>query len=244
MFHPDGPTFFELAQQALSSTERGYDLLAPKFDHTPFRTPDEVLKPIAQWIGPFDRAVDLCCGTGAAMSALRPYARRGVTGVDTSEGMLAVAADNVAAAPGGGTVQFVRHDALTWDGAERFDLAVSFGAFGHILRADEARFVDVVFRALAPGGRFVFVTGRNPGPIHPMWWAAHGFNAAIRLRNLAIRPAFHMYYLTFLWPDVRGLLEARGFEVTAHEGLLEGRFSRAIVVEARRPDGTSGESDA
>jgi hypothetical protein len=25
-------------RQALASTERGYDMLAPKFDHTPFRT--------------------------------------------------------------------------------------------------------------------------------------------------------------------------------------------------------------
>jgi len=43
MFHPAGPTFWELAEQCLSSTERGYDLLAPKFDFTPFRTPDEIL---------------------------------------------------------------------------------------------------------------------------------------------------------------------------------------------------------
>jgi hypothetical protein len=28
--------------QALSSVEGGYDRLAPKFDHTPFRTPDGV----------------------------------------------------------------------------------------------------------------------------------------------------------------------------------------------------------
>ena len=34
MFHPNGPSFFELVEQALSSTERGYDLLAPKFDYT------------------------------------------------------------------------------------------------------------------------------------------------------------------------------------------------------------------
>jgi hypothetical protein len=27
----------ELARQALSSVEDGYDLLAPKFDHTPFQ---------------------------------------------------------------------------------------------------------------------------------------------------------------------------------------------------------------
>ena len=44
MFHPQGPTLRELAVQALSSVPRGYDLLAPKFDYTPFRTPDPVLR--------------------------------------------------------------------------------------------------------------------------------------------------------------------------------------------------------
>ena len=43
MFHGPGPTFFELARQVLSSTERGYDLLAPKFDLTWFRTPDRLI---------------------------------------------------------------------------------------------------------------------------------------------------------------------------------------------------------
>jgi len=33
--------------QALSSVEGGYDLLAPKFDHTPFRTPDGMLDAVA-----------------------------------------------------------------------------------------------------------------------------------------------------------------------------------------------------
>ena len=45
MFHPEGPTFAELARQALSSVERGYDLLAPKFDRTPYRTPDALILP-------------------------------------------------------------------------------------------------------------------------------------------------------------------------------------------------------
>ncbi|MCM2386961.1 SAM-dependent methyltransferase, partial [Streptomyces sp. CWNU-1] len=43
MFTSSGPTFRELTVQALSSIERGYDLLAPKFDATPFRTPDRLL---------------------------------------------------------------------------------------------------------------------------------------------------------------------------------------------------------
>src|SRR5215471_9734038 len=44
MFHGPGPTFFELARQVLSSTEKGYDLLAPKFDLTSFRTPDRLIE--------------------------------------------------------------------------------------------------------------------------------------------------------------------------------------------------------
>ena len=70
MFHPQGPTLRELAVQALSSTERGYDLLAPKFDYTPFRTPEEILVPaLAHLAEPHSitAAVDLCCGTGAAL---------------------------------------------------------------------------------------------------------------------------------------------------------------------------------
>jgi hypothetical protein len=35
MFHPEGPSFWELVVQALSATERGYELLAPKFEYTP-----------------------------------------------------------------------------------------------------------------------------------------------------------------------------------------------------------------
>lgn len=48
MFTKQGPTVRELAVQALSSTERGYDLLAPKFDHTPYRTPDRVLDAVTR----------------------------------------------------------------------------------------------------------------------------------------------------------------------------------------------------
>ncbi len=57
MFTKQGPTVRELAVQALSSTERGYDLLAPKFDHTPYRTPDQVLDAVTREVrglGPFD----------------------------------------------------------------------------------------------------------------------------------------------------------------------------------------------
>src|ERR1700678_2325354 len=94
MFSPRGPSVRELAVQALSSVEGGYDLLAPKFDHTPFRTPVDVLDATAgalRPLGPFDRGLDLCCGTGAGLRVLESLGQGRVTGVDFSAGMLAQA---------------------------------------------------------------------------------------------------------------------------------------------------------
>jgi hypothetical protein len=80
VFHPEGPSFLELVRQALSSTERGYDLIASKFDRTPFRTPDAVIEATLAAVGEVDEAIDLCCGTGAATVPLRMYCRRRVVG--------------------------------------------------------------------------------------------------------------------------------------------------------------------
>ena len=69
MFHPNGPALRELIVQALSSTERGYDLLAPKFEYTPFRTPEAIVVPAIAHLGSpgsIATALDMCCGTGAA----------------------------------------------------------------------------------------------------------------------------------------------------------------------------------
>ncbi|WP_031109110.1 class I SAM-dependent methyltransferase [Streptomyces sp. NRRL S-146] len=72
MFSPEGPSLRELAVQALSSVERGYDLLAPKFDHTPFRTPAAVLDAVGSALVradaralPFAPAFDLVVSFGA-----------------------------------------------------------------------------------------------------------------------------------------------------------------------------------
>src|SRR5262249_5649632 len=94
MFSPHGPTLRELCVQALSSVEHGYDLLAPKFDHTPFRTPPGILDATADALselGPFGDGLDVCCGTGAGVQVLRPLCRGRLTGVDFSAGMLAQA---------------------------------------------------------------------------------------------------------------------------------------------------------
>ncbi len=235
MFHPNGPTFWELAEQALSSTDHGYDLLAPKFDLTPFRTPDSVLEVVARRTserGPVRRALDVCCGTGAALRMFRPICEEGIVGVDRSAGMLAEAERRSADAPGSAPMRFVRGDALELPFGREFDLATCFGAFGHILERDEPRFVDSIAKVLVPGGRFVFVTGEMPPLTSPELWLARGFNLAIRIRNVILKPEFILYYLTFLLPRCQELLEARGFDVEVEAGLFAPPMSRLRLVTA------------
>jgi ubiquinone/menaquinone biosynthesis C-methylase UbiE len=237
MFHPEGPSLLDLLRQALSSTEEGYDRLAPKFDLTPFRTPDALLAPLAYAIGEplsIDAALDVMCGTGAAMRVLRPLCRERVVGVDFSAGMLAEADRRLADSPGDAGVELVRADVLEIDYDREFDVATCVGAFGHILRRDEPRLLGNVQRALRPGGRFVFVTAEAPPATSTWLWVARGFNAVMHVRNALKSPPFLMYYLTMLWPEARAKLERSGFDVEARRGLFEKPFERAILVIATK----------
>jgi ubiquinone/menaquinone biosynthesis C-methylase UbiE len=236
MFHPEGPTFFELVRQALASTERGYDMLAPKFDRTPFRTPDAILERMAARIGAprsIDSALDVCCGTGAAMKWLAPLCRKRVVGIDFSRGMLDEARHRLSDVRGV-DVELVRRDALDMRFDAEFDVVTCVGAFGHVLRRDEPRFIEGIHRALRPGGRFVFVSAEMPPLYAPARLLAHGFNAAMHVRNAVVKPEFVMYYLTFMWPGVRALLEAAGFRVGVERGTFGTPYGRVLLVTATR----------
>ena len=238
MFHPQGPTFFELARQCLSSTEQGYDLLAPKFDLTPFRTPDRVLEVVAQRVrslGPVDSLLDVCCGTGAALHWLGPQCRRAV-GIDFSRGMLEVARAHGRGQPSRTQIDYVRGHALEMPFAAGFDLVVSFSAFGHILPTAEPQLVRQIAAALKPGGKFLFVTSTMPAKWSRAYWLARGFNAAMHLRNALVAPPFVMYYLTFLLPQVQGLLERHGFRVDVSDP-FDGPHRRLRLVIATLESG-------
>jgi ubiquinone/menaquinone biosynthesis C-methylase UbiE len=221
------PTLKELAVQALSSVERGYDLLAPKFDATPFRTPDWMLAATITALreyGPFERGLDVCTGTGAGLEMLEEATAEPPTGVDFSAGMLEQAR---AAHPG---ADLVRADAraLPFDAA--YDLVVSFGALGHFLPEERPPLFEGIFRALRPGGVFALPMSRAPRRTQPAYWLLSGFDLAMRVRNAVWRPKFVMYYRTHPRPALLADLAAAGFVVdtTPMPGVGE-------LVVARKP---------
>jgi len=241
MFSPRGPSLRELAVEALSSVEGGYDRLAAKFDYSAFRTPDGVLDATADALRPlrpFGRGLDLCCGTGAGMRVLGSLCQGPIAGVDFSAGMLARARS---AHP---DARWVRADARALPFAEAFDLAVSFGALGHFLPAERPALFAGVYRALRPGGVFALPVGAPQPVTSTRYWALLGFDLAMRVRNAVWRPPFVMYYRTFPLPAVRGDLLASGFTVTAVPLTALGQRGdgnpRCWLVVARRPSDRAG----
>ncbi|WP_151773882.1 class I SAM-dependent methyltransferase [Streptomyces abyssomicinicus] len=236
-YGPQGPTLGGLAVQALSSVERGYDLLAPDFDHTPFRTPDGFLRATRDGLaplGPFEDGLDLCCGTGAGLDVTAALCRRSVTGVDVSAGMLERARR---AAP---RAALVRADARALPFAPAsFDLAVTFGALGHFLPRDLPALFGQAHRVLRPGGRLAFPL---PGPPRPGSRAALGllaFDTAMRVRNAVWRPPFVMYYRVLTFGVLRSVLVRTGFTVETYAmaefGRREDGSPRCRLVVATRP---------
>jgi ubiquinone/menaquinone biosynthesis C-methylase UbiE len=244
-----GPSLGELAGQALSSVEGGYDRLAPKFDHTPFRTNDAILGATAAALrpfGPFGPGLDVCCGTGAGWAVLESVCQGPLAGVDFSAGMLAQArrtGGGVGAAPGVDT-RWVRADARQLPFRAGFDLAVSFGALGHFRPAERPALFSGVYRALRPGGLFAVPLAAPPRVGSGWYWGLAGFDLAMRARNLVWRPPFVMYYRTCSWPAVRADLAAAGFAVTVLPLTALGRRQdgspRYGLVLARKPGPPGG----
>ncbi len=160
------------------------------------------------------------------LEVLRPLATELTVGLDFSRGMLEVARKTRAS--------LVRADALAPPFGEAFDLVTCFSALGHFLPSEQVRLVRAVRSALRPGGRFLFATGNMPHPLSRSYWLHRAFNAAMHVRNAVWSPPFVMYYLTFLLPEARLLLEAEGFEVRVKSGLFPSPFERYLLVDARR----------
>jgi len=215
------PTFFELLKQSLQNVEGGYDLLAEKFDASDYITPEAILKPfferIRQERNDFAQGLDLCCGTGAATKHLAGLCSDSITAVDLSQGMLDKCKERLSVSHPQLKSHFIKANALDLPFDQEFDLVVSFGAFGHILTAEEEQFIRQIHRSLRPGGQFYFITTEALPMTSLSYWRQKSFNAILRIRNFLIKPEFIMYYLTFRLPEVQIKLEKAGFDVSVLE---------------------------
>ena len=240
------PSFFELARQALSSTRRGYDLLAPKFEYTPYATPSEWVEQAVEYVSgryPLDhkemRGADLACGTGRGARALRVECRE-VDGYDFSQGMLEKASQLSGATSG---FHWIREDLaqLRLPGAS-YDRIVTFGAWGHILPGFRKRLLAQIPAALKPGGTFYTLTADEARPWEKRFWISLAFDIAIRIRNLVWFSEFHMYYrlnstqqLLKLWHEISKESGGPKFETEVFH--LEGQpDALKLLVLRRKPN--------
>jgi len=147
-----------------------------------------------------ERVLDLGCGNGALTARLAELGAR-VVGVDAS-------ADQVAAAKACGL------DARVMDGQalafeSEFDAVLSNAAIHWMRRAESV--VDGVWRALAPGGRFVAEMGGGANVAVVL----DALTAALARRGIDARAVMPWYFPTDA--EYRTLLEQRGFAVASIE---------------------------
>lgn len=201
-------------------------------------------------LGPEQRALDVCCGTGDVSLALARTGAR-VTGLDFSPEMLTVARQRArrAAEP----VEFVQGDALALPFAEGSFDAVTI-SYGLRNLADFRAGLAEMARVLRPGGRLVVLDFGQPA--NRLWRALY-FAYLRRVvpafgRVFASRAEAYAYILESLrhYPDQAGvaaLLSGVGLKQVRVINLLGGAMVIHVAekgVSARDGSGKSdGESD-
>lgn len=190
------------------------------------------------------RILDLCCGTGQLAAALtaRQFA---VTGVDGSGDMLRIARQN---APG---ASFILGDARTLDMREQFHAAVStFDSMNHIVTLDELTAVFAnMYRALIPGGTFVFDMNMEEGYRARWWGVLQGHDDPIRYVIRAVycpETKLGRNLVTLERPDTGDrveitLIERCYAETTVRAALAAAGFGRIRVHDGHRDLNLFGE---
>ena len=110
---------------------------------------------------PGEAVLDVGCGTGTTtrMAASAVGSGGAVTGLDVSADMLEAAADDAAEAAaddaagseGGGTLEWLEADVVTWQPQRTWDVVIS--RFGVMFFGDPAAAFATLARAMRPGGR-------------------------------------------------------------------------------------------
>lgn len=240
----EGPGFLELAQQGLSSTLGGYDLLAPKFELTPYATPTEWIEEALQTVDSRyprartgKRGLDLACGTGRGSRALSVLCEE-VLGVDFSPAMLEQARRLSQSYEG---LSWSRQDLSTLElKAESYDYITTFGAWGHVLADFRRHLLQEILKGLRGDGVFVTLTADRADPWEKRYWQTLLFDSGVRVRNRLWPQEFHMYYRINSTEDLRRdflRLGGPAFQVTLDRLSSLKTEPISLLVVRRRPTG-------
>ncbi len=164
------------------------------------------------------RILDFGCGTGTGTKFLgEQFGEARVLGVDISGSSLEAGRKRY----GSARIQFC----LTkeYQPAAEFDLAFCNGVFHHIPLAERARAVELILRALRPGGLFAF-------------WENNPWNPGTRY--VMSRIPFDRDAITLPPPEARRLLGAGGFQVLRTDFLFI--FPRVLGWLRRFEPGLAG----
>jgi demethylmenaquinone methyltransferase/2-methoxy-6-polyprenyl-1,4-benzoquinol methylase len=181
-------------------------------------------------LGPGDRGLDICCGTGdLTMELARMYRHSAVVGLDLSEPMLVCARSKARRAAVGAVdddsrVRFVRADAHEPPFPDAAFGAVT-AAFGIRNLPDLPRAFSALWRVTRPGGRFVCLEITTPpaGPgrrFHAFW-----FDRCVPLLGRLVAGDGAAY--SYLPASVRAFPDADGLAGLLHDaGWRSIRFRR------------------
>ena len=169
-------------------------------------------------MGPFDRVLELACGTGIWTRILAKIGRE-VTAVDAAHEMLEIARRKVDR-PGSGHMRFQLADLLHWEPAEgeEYDLVFFASWLSHVPPAALDSFLDKVCQAVARGGLLAIVDEYAPSEEDRR--IAKGTTYA--KRSLRDGRTFTIVKVFYDPAFLEGKLKKLGFEVQKQK--LGGRF--------------------
>lgn len=193
--------------------EEGYDRLGARYlEWTTAGGPgvrEWFLDEVLQRLPAGSAVLELGCGPGTVSPVLADGRR--YTGVDLSEGQLALARERL---PEG---TFIKGDFTTIEiPAAAFDGVVAFFVFNHVPRAEHAPMFARVFSWLRPGGRFMLSLGASntDDEIQEDWLGVPMFFAGFEpdANERTLRDTGFDLELS----EIRNELEQGGLEVTFH----------------------------
>ncbi len=136
-----------------SNIEQFFDSLASTWDKAENCPKDRKLALLKEvGIKPYDRVLDVACGTGVVTGLIHDLSKNDVVGIDLSSNMIKIAEDKY---KNDTWATFVHNDLLTWVTSEKFDDIVIYNAYPHFL--DTSALANKAYSLLNKGGRLAIL---------------------------------------------------------------------------------------